>query len=226
VGKIIYIYIYQQPRPAPLWTDGRAARTSTYWSRCTADRLYPPHRFYKLAPLPSRLASRSGGISGLAGAVSVSSRQLSPPSSVARLESPRSAIRHWSPNGAGPSVSDSADSFFLILRGEIWQVGVFGPGPMAVASRLAVARVSPDGAGRRGRPGLAAGGRRRGGAVAASPPTEEAVQMTEPLTKDHLVAYLVSGCKPKENWRSEDSIRSPLFFLFLRQWVALILPYW
>jgi hypothetical protein len=86
---------------------------------------------------------------------------------------------------------------------------------MAVASRLAVARVSPDGAGRRGRPGLAAGGRRRGGAVAASPPTEEAVQMTEPLTKDHLVAYLVSGCKPKENWRSEDSIRSPPFFFIL-----------
>jgi glutamate--cysteine ligase len=44
-------------------------------------------------------------------------------------------------------------------------------------------------------------GRRRGGAVAASPPTEEAVQMTEPLTKEDLVAYLVSGCKPKENWR-------------------------
>ncbi|CAL5097151.1 unnamed protein product [Urochloa decumbens] len=91
---------------------------------------------------------------------------------------------------------------------------------MAVASRLAVARVSPDGAGpaaagrrRRGRsagfasvglpPAAAAArkGRRRGGAVAASPPTEEAVQMTEPLTKDDLVAYLASGCKPKENWR-------------------------
>ena len=84
---------------------------------------------------------------------------------------------------------------------------------MAVASRLAVSRVSPDGAGpaaagRRGRPaaglaavGLPGRGRRRGGAVAASPPTEEAVQMTEPLTKEDLVAYLVSGCKPKENWR-------------------------
>jgi len=83
---------------------------------------------------------------------------------------------------------------------------------MAVASRLAVSRVSPDGAGpaaagRRGRPagfaavGLPGMGRRRGGAVAASPPTEEAVQMTEPLTKEDLVAYLVSGCKPKENWR-------------------------
>ncbi|AQK95304.1 Glutamate--cysteine ligase chloroplastic [Zea mays] len=87
---------------------------------------------------------------------------------------------------------------------------------MAVASRLAVTRVSPaDGA----RPAAAAGRRsglavvrlpptdsrgrrrRRGGAVAASPPTEEVVQMTEPLTKEDLVAYLVSGCKPKENWR-------------------------
>ena len=36
------------------------------------------------------------------------------------------------------------------------------------------------------------------GAVAASPPTEEAAQLTEPLTKEDLVAYLVSGCKPKE----------------------------
>lgn len=101
--------------------------------------------------------------------------------------------------------------------------GWFSPlDSMAVVSRLAVARVSPDGAGpasaaaaagrRRGRPagfasvGLtspaaARRGRRRGGAVAASPPTEEAVQMTEPLTKEDLVAYLVSGCKPKENWR-------------------------
>ncbi|GJM94482.1 hypothetical protein PR202_ga11127 [Eleusine coracana subsp. coracana] len=59
------------------------------------------------------------------------------------------------------------------------------------ARRFAVVRLPA--AGRRGRT--------RGGAVAASPPTEEAVQMTEPLTKDDLVAYLVSGCKPKENWR-------------------------
>ncbi|XP_066361585.1 glutamate--cysteine ligase A, chloroplastic [Miscanthus floridulus] len=86
---------------------------------------------------------------------------------------------------------------------------------MAVASRLAVARVSPDGArpaaAGRGRtrglavvrlpPAAMTGRRRRGGAVAASPPTEEAVQMTEPLTKEDLVSYLVSGCKPKENWR-------------------------
>jgi len=99
---------------------------------------------------------------------------------------------------------------------------------MAVASRLAVARVSPDGArpaaAGRGRtrglavvrlpPAAMTGRRRRGGAVAASPPTEEAVQMTEPLTKEDLVPYLVSGCKPKdkENWRSEPSICSFSYF--------------
>lgn len=38
-------------------------------------------------------------------------------------------------------------------------------------------------------------------AVAASPPTEDAVISTEPLTKEDLVGYLASGCKPKENWR-------------------------
>lgn len=37
--------------------------------------------------------------------------------------------------------------------------------------------------------------------VAASPPTEDAVIATEPLTKEDLVAYLASGCKPKEKWR-------------------------
>ena len=37
--------------------------------------------------------------------------------------------------------------------------------------------------------------------VAASPPTEDAVVATDPLTKEDLVGYLASGCKPKENWR-------------------------
>lgn len=37
--------------------------------------------------------------------------------------------------------------------------------------------------------------------VAASPPTGDAVIATEPLTKEDLVAYLASGCKPKEKWR-------------------------
>ncbi|KAJ4834432.1 glutamate--cysteine ligase [Turnera subulata] len=37
--------------------------------------------------------------------------------------------------------------------------------------------------------------------VAASPPTEDAVVVAEPLTKEDLIAYLVSGCKPKEQWR-------------------------
>jgi glutamate--cysteine ligase len=37
--------------------------------------------------------------------------------------------------------------------------------------------------------------------VAASPPTEDSVIATEPLTKEDLVSYLASGCKPKEKWR-------------------------
>ncbi|XP_047165992.1 glutamate--cysteine ligase, chloroplastic-like [Vigna umbellata] len=43
----------------------------------------------------------------------------------------------------------------------------------------------------------------RGGRVivAASPPTEDAVVVTDPLTKQDLVDYLASGCKPRENWR-------------------------
>jgi glutamate--cysteine ligase len=117
---------------------------------------------------------------------------------------------------------------------------------MAVASRLAVTRVSPaDGA----RPAAAAGRRsglavvrlpptdsrgrrrRRCGAVAASPPTEEVVQMTEPLTKEDLVAYLVSGCKPKENWRLEASICTCSFiclfisFFLLLEMIPVISSY-
>ncbi|XP_068645413.1 glutamate--cysteine ligase, chloroplastic-like [Aristolochia californica] len=37
--------------------------------------------------------------------------------------------------------------------------------------------------------------------VAASPPTEDAVVAVEPLTKEDLVGYLASGCKPKDKWR-------------------------
>eukprot|EP00897_Mesotaenium_endlicherianum_P009515 jgi/Mesen1/8592/ME000005S08560 len=37
--------------------------------------------------------------------------------------------------------------------------------------------------------------------VAASPPAEELVVRTEPLTKEDLVNYLKSGCKPPERWR-------------------------
>lgn len=37
--------------------------------------------------------------------------------------------------------------------------------------------------------------------VTASPPTEDAVVAAGPLTKEDLIAYLVSGCKPKEKWR-------------------------
>ncbi|XP_039050602.1 glutamate--cysteine ligase, chloroplastic-like isoform X2 [Hibiscus syriacus] len=45
------------------------------------------------------------------------------------------------------------------------------------------------------------GKRRNSVIVAASPPTEDAVVAAEPLTKEDLVGYLASGCKPKENWR-------------------------
>lgn len=37
--------------------------------------------------------------------------------------------------------------------------------------------------------------------VAASPPTEDPIVAAEPLTREDLVRYLMSGCKPKENWR-------------------------
>ncbi|BBM97652.1 glutamate--cysteine ligase [Marchantia polymorpha subsp. ruderalis] len=37
--------------------------------------------------------------------------------------------------------------------------------------------------------------------VAASPPAEEVAISTEPLTKQDLIAYLASGCKPREKWR-------------------------
>ncbi|CAI5493343.1 unnamed protein product [Closterium sp. Naga37s-1] len=39
------------------------------------------------------------------------------------------------------------------------------------------------------------------GVVAARPPTEEVEVRTEPLTKEDLVNYLRSGCKPKDKWR-------------------------
>ncbi|RLM91591.1 glutamate--cysteine ligase B, chloroplastic-like [Panicum miliaceum] len=46
-------------------------------------------------------------------------------------------------------------------------------------------------------------GRRRFAVAAASPLVEEAVRATEaePLTKEDLVAYLASGCKPRSDWR-------------------------
>lgn len=37
--------------------------------------------------------------------------------------------------------------------------------------------------------------------VAASPPTEDVAVAAEPLTKEDLIGYLASGCKPKEKWR-------------------------
>ncbi|KAH0456122.1 hypothetical protein IEQ34_014029 [Dendrobium chrysotoxum] len=44
-------------------------------------------------------------------------------------------------------------------------------------------------------------GRGRQVTVAASPPAEDTTVLTEPLTKEDLVAYLASGCKKKEQWR-------------------------
>lgn len=39
-------------------------------------------------------------------------------------------------------------------------------------------------------------------AMHSSPSSESsAVVLTEPLTKEDLVGYLASGCKPKEKWR-------------------------
>lgn len=38
--------------------------------------------------------------------------------------------------------------------------------------------------------------------VAASPPKkDDGIRSGEPLTKQDLVGYLASGCKPKERWR-------------------------
>jgi len=47
------------------------------------------------------------------------------------------------------------------------------------------------------------GRRRRLAVAAASPLVEEAVRATEaePITKEDLVAYLASGCKPRSDWR-------------------------
>ncbi|GAB4856851.1 glutamate--cysteine ligase [Ancistrocladus abbreviatus] len=47
-----------------------------------------------------------------------------------------------------------------------------------------------------------AGGKRKGGmTVAVSPPIEDVVISVETLTKEDLLGYLASGCKPKEKWR-------------------------
>jgi len=50
------------------------------------------------------------------------------------------------------------------------------------------------------------GGRFRGGQrsviVATGPAIDHAPAIAdEPLTKDHLINYMASGCKPKQNWR-------------------------
>lgn len=52
--------------------------------------------------------------------------------------------------------------------------------------------------------------------VFASPPTEDAVVAAEPLTKEDLVGYLASGCKPKEKWRYTCTTFSVLQFCWSR----------
>ena len=47
----------------------------------------------------------------------------------------------------------------------------------------------------------AAESRRPAFEVSASPPTDEVAVETKRLTKEDLVNYLRSGCKPKEQWR-------------------------
>lgn len=49
--------------------------------------------------------------------------------------------------------------------------------------------------------GIGESRRRHRVVVAASPPMDDAVVATEPLTKEDLIGYLASGCKPKEKWR-------------------------
>lgn len=51
--------------------------------------------------------------------------------------------------------------------------------------------------------------------VAASPPTEDVVSSTEPLTKEDLVQYLASGCKPKDKWRYYSLIVNKIIQLSL-----------
>lgn len=43
--------------------------------------------------------------------------------------------------------------------------------------------------------------------VATGPAIEAPVIATEPLTKHDLIDYLVSGCKPKEKWRSPTFLK-------------------
>ncbi|KAI3496306.1 hypothetical protein L1887_38663 [Cichorium endivia] len=56
--------------------------------------------------------------------------------------------------------------------------------------------------------------------VAASPSTEDALVAIDPLTKEDLVGYLSSGCKPKENWSSSSFLyRSLSLLIFIGDFV-------
>ncbi|KAL2928065.1 Glutamate--cysteine ligase chloroplastic [Bienertia sinuspersici] len=52
--------------------------------------------------------------------------------------------------------------------------------------------------------------------VAASPPTEDPVVAAEPLTKEDLVEYLLSGCKSKRNGAHEYEQISELLNVLVR----------
>ncbi|KAF3772174.1 Glutamate--cysteine ligase [Nymphaea thermarum] len=63
--------------------------------------------------------------------------------------------------------------------------------------------------------------------VAASPPIEDVVVAAEPLTKEDLVSYLSSGCKPKEKWRTLKGplqSSSPLFTRVAIQTINFVSP--
>jgi hypothetical protein len=47
--------------------------------------------------------------------------------------------------------------------------------------------------------------------VATGPAIEAPIIATEPLTKDNLIDYMVSGCKPKEKWRYKITIHNLCF---------------
>jgi len=57
--------------------------------------------------------------------------------------------------------------------------------------------------------------------VATGPAIDQAPAIAqEPLTKDHLIHYMASGCKPKQNWRLDLHIY-PFYYTFYCNTVCL-----
>lgn len=73
-----------------------------------------------------------------------------------------------------------------------------------------------------------AGCSRRGRSVivGASPPTEDAVVVTEPLTKKDLVDYLASGCKTKDKWRCHFHLFSLNLFRCVMSFIIYFMWFW